>query len=143
MSKVIQIQNWSIKILVPGGVDGPGGVLVCAEGYIYYKKPNHPDVRVAIPRRVNDQQRGLLIITSAIRRQKDRFSIFLQSEFGDLYKVQLAYNQDTVKEINIRYFDTIPPTISLCVMRTEFLFCASEFGNHALYQFSGAYFIWI
>ncbi len=59
----------------------------------------------------------------------------LQSEYGDLYKVTLAYSGDTVTELKIKYFDTIPPCISICVLKTGFLFAASEFGNHALYQF--------
>lgn len=58
-----------------------------------------------------------------------------QSEYGDLYKVTLDYSGDTVTEVKIKYFDTIPPCISICVLKTGFLFAASEFGNHALYQF--------
>ena len=59
----------------------------------------------------------------------------VQSEYGDLYKISLAYDGDTVKELRIKYFDTIPPCTSICVLKTGFLFAASEFGNHALYQF--------
>ena len=40
-----------------------------------------------------------------------------------------------MKELRIKYFDTIPPCTSICVLKTGFLFAASEFGNHALYQF--------
>ena len=40
-------------------------------------------------------------------------------------------------ELKIKYFDTIPPCVSVCVLKTGFLFAASEFGNHALYQFQG------
>ena len=59
----------------------------------------------------------------------------LQSEYGDLYKITLAYEGDAVTELKIKYFDTIPPCTSICVLKTGFLFAASEFGNHALYQF--------
>ena len=59
----------------------------------------------------------------------------LQSEYGDLYKITLAYEGDVVTELRIKYFDTIPPCTSICVLKTGFLFAASEFGNHALYQF--------
>lgn len=62
-------------------------------------------------------------------------SFSVQSEYGDLYKISLAYDGDTVKELRIKYFDTIPPCTSICVLKTGFLFAASEFGNHALYQF--------
>lgn len=39
-------------------------------------------------------------------------------------------------ELRVKYFDTIPACTSLCLMRKGFLFAASEFGDHALYQFS-------
>lgn len=39
-------------ITVPGGNDGPGGVLVCAENYITYKNfGDQPDIKSPIPRR--------------------------------------------------------------------------------------------
>ena len=59
----------------------------------------------------------------------------LQSEYGDLYKITLAYEGDVVTELRTKYFDTIPPCTSICVLKTGFLFAASEFANHALYQF--------
>lgn len=59
----------------------------------------------------------------------------MQSEYGDIYKVTMSYEGETVKELKVKYFDTIPPCIAICVLKTGFLFAASEFGNHALYQF--------
>ena len=59
----------------------------------------------------------------------------VQSEYGDLYKVTLQTSGDAVTELRVKYFDTIPPCTSICVLKTGFLFAASEFGNHALYQF--------
>jgi hypothetical protein len=49
--------------------------------------------------------------------------------------VTLVTDGETVKELKVKYFDTLPPCISLCVLKTGFLFAASEFGNHGLYQF--------
>ncbi|CAL1135370.1 unnamed protein product, partial [Cladocopium goreaui] len=43
-------------IAVPGGVDGPSGVLVCCENCLVYKKQGHPDVVCAIPRRLEMAQ---------------------------------------------------------------------------------------
>jgi splicing factor 3B subunit 3 len=34
----------------------------------------------------------------------------------------------------VKYFDTVPVASGMCVLRTGFLFVASEFGNHAFYQ---------
>eukprot|EP00913_Durusdinium_trenchii_P032118 g30076.t1 len=42
-----------------------------------------------------------------------------------------------VSEAGVKYFDTIPLSNALCVLKTGFLFAAAEFGNHALYQFQG------
>jgi splicing factor 3B subunit 3 len=127
-------------IAVPGGGDGPGGVLVCAENFIIYKNQGHPDVRAVIPRRnALSGDRGVLIVSSATHRTKQQFFFLAQSEYGDIYKVTVEYQKGTefVSEVKIKYFDTIPPCVSICVLKTGFLFAASEFGNHALYQFQG------
>jgi len=39
------------KKKVPGGNEGPGGVLVCSENYITWMNQDLPEVRVPIPRR--------------------------------------------------------------------------------------------
>lgn len=39
-------------ISVPGGTEGPSGVLVCCENYLIYKNlGDQPDIRCPIPRR--------------------------------------------------------------------------------------------
>lgn len=59
----------------------------------------------------------------------------LQSEYGDIYKATLVYEGEAVSELRVKYFDSLPPATSLAVLKTGFLFAASETGNHALYQF--------
>ena len=64
---------------VPGGTDGPSGVLVCAENFITWKHQGHAEVRVPIPRRENpleDPDRGLLIVSYAMHRTKVRRNDF-------------------------------------------------------------------
>eukprot|EP01105_Mastigella_eilhardi_P023189 TRINITY_DN5809_c0_g1_i2.p1 TRINITY_DN5809_c0_g1~~TRINITY_DN5809_c0_g1_i2.p1 ORF type:complete len:959 (+),score=273.95 TRINITY_DN5809_c0_g1_i2:695-3571(+) len=125
-------------ISVPGSEDGPGGVLVCAENFIYFKNQDHEDVVASIPRRKDTPiDEPILIVTCATHKQKDLFFFLLQSEFGDLYKVKLNYTGQKVTDIDIQYFDTVPVSSSMVVLRTGFLFVAAEFGNHALYQFLG------
>ncbi|KAF6148902.1 hypothetical protein GIB67_014273 [Kingdonia uniflora] len=123
-------------VTVPGGGDGPSGVLVCAENFVIYKNQGHPDVRAVIPRR-NDlpTERGVLIVSAATHKQKSMFFFLLQTEYGDVFKVTLDYDKEIVNELKIKYFDTIPVTTAMSVLKTGFLFAASEFGNHALYQF--------
>jgi splicing factor 3B subunit 3 len=123
-----------LHLLVPGGTDGPGGVLVCAENCIYYRKPNHSVVKINIPRR-SSHSGSLLIISSAMHRTKDKFVIFVQSELGDIYRLAILFNQDTVKGMTIKYLDSFPPAVSLCMTRSGFLFAASEFGNHHFMQY--------
>jgi splicing factor 3B subunit 3 len=138
------VRKWSdpvheksnLLISVPGGTDGPGGVLVCTEDMIIYKNQNHPEVAVKIPRRqTTDPLRGVMIVATATHKQKDIFFFLVQSEYGDLYKVTLTFKDDNVSEVKMKYFDTLPVCISLAVMKTGFLFAASEFGNHNFYQF--------
>jgi len=60
-------------IAVPGGSDGPGGVLICAENYIYYKNQGHPERSAPIPRRQGTlPEQTIQIVSSTILRQKVR-----------------------------------------------------------------------
>lgn len=61
--------------IVPGGTDGPSGVLVCSENYITYKHIGHATLTVPIPRRENpleDKSRGLLIVSGVVHKMKVR-----------------------------------------------------------------------
>lgn len=45
-------EHGNLLISVPGGNDGPSGVLVCSENYITYKNfGDQADIRMPIPRR--------------------------------------------------------------------------------------------
>ncbi|KAK9127165.1 hypothetical protein Syun_015962 [Stephania yunnanensis] len=126
----------NMLVTVPGGADGPSGVLVCAENFVIYKNQGHPDVRAVIPRRPDlPAERGVLIVSAATHKQKSMFFFLLQTEYGDVFKVTLEHDNDHVTELKVKYFDTMPVTAAMCVLKTGFLFAASEFGNHALYQF--------
>ncbi|BAM42350.1 splicing factor 3b subunit [Theileria orientalis strain Shintoku] len=119
---------------VPGG---PGGVIVCCENFLVYKNLDHGDVYCAYPRRLEVSEHAKLLITSyAVHKMKDFFFILLQSEYGDLYKVDLNYDDAQVKEIVVRYFDTVELATSMCILRSGYLFVASEFGDHHVYQFT-------
>ncbi|XP_050527513.1 splicing factor 3B subunit 3 isoform X1 [Daktulosphaira vitifoliae] len=125
-------------ISVPGDKDGPGGVLICSENYITYKNQgDQPDIRCPIPRRRNDlddPDRGMILVCSATHKTKSMFFFLVQTEQGDIFKVTLESSEDFVTEIRLKYFDTVPVASAMCVLKTGFLFVASEFGNHYLYQ---------
>lgn len=138
----------SLLFQVPGGNDGPSGVLVCAEESIVYRHSNQQAFRVPIPRRhgaLEDPQRKRTIVAGVMHKLKgsaDSFFFLLQTEDGDLFKLTLEMQEDgdgnlteEVKRIKIKYFDTIPLANSLCILKSGFLFVASQFGNHLFYQF--------
>jgi Mono-functional DNA-alkylating methyl methanesulfonate N-term len=58
----------------------------------------------------------------------------LQSEEGDLYKVTIEHEDEEVRSLKIKYFDTVPVASSLCILKSGFLFVASEFGNQYVFR---------
>ncbi|KAI0134679.1 CPSF A subunit region-domain-containing protein [Xylariales sp. AK1849] len=133
----------SLLIQVPGGNDGPSGVLVCAEDTVTYRHSNQEMFRVPIPRRrgaTEDPQRKRIIVSGVMHKLKggaDTFFFLLQTEDGDIFKVTFNMQEDSdgnltgeVGRIKIKYFDTIPVSNSLCVLKTGFLFAACDFGDN-------------
>ena len=111
--------------------DGPSGVLVCTEDHIIYRHMDAPQHRVPIPRRHNPagEERGLIIGAAVTHKMKGAFFFLLQSEEGDLYKVTIEHEEQEVRSLKIKYFDTVPVASSLCILKSGFLFVAAEFGN--------------
>lgn len=70
-----------------------------------------------------------MIIATATHRTKSLFFFMVQAENGDLFKISLTVEGDLVTEMRIKYFDTVPPANSICILRSGFLFVASEYGN--------------
>ncbi|CAF0767120.1 unnamed protein product [Didymodactylos carnosus] len=132
----------NLLITVPGGNEGPSGVLICSENYLTFKNfGDQPDIRCPIPKRrsdLDDPERSIIFVSSATHKTKNMFFFLVQTEQGDLFKVTLNHDPDMgmVTEIRLKYFDTVPVASAMCVLRTGFLFVASEFGNHYLYQVS-------
>eukprot|EP01083_Nonionella_stella_P084837 234909_1 len=114
-------------------VDLCANMLICAENKIIYQNYDAD----AISRRVGDDSQGILIVSVATHKQKDLFFFLVQSELGDIYKVTLSYVGDEVHDIHIKYFDSCPVSTAMCVLKTGYLFLASEFGNHYLFTFKG------
>ena len=138
----------SILFQVPGGNDGPSGVLVCGEENVTYRHSNQEAFRVPVPRRrgaTEDPQRKRTVVSGVMHKLKGSagaFFFLLQTEDGDLFKVTLDMLEDAegnptgeVRRLKIKYFDTIPVASSLCILKSGFLFTAAEFGNHHFYQF--------
>ncbi|KAI3112362.1 hypothetical protein CBS147333_3792 [Penicillium roqueforti] len=135
----------SMLFQVPGGDDGPSGVLVCAEDNITYRHSNQGAFRVPIPRRrgpTENPERKRSIVSGVMHKMRGAFFFLLQTEDGDLFKLNLEMVEDKqgkptgeVKRLTIKYFDTIPVSTNLLILKSGFLYAASESGNHNFYQF--------
>lgn len=144
----------NLLIQVPGGEDGPSGLIVCFENYITYKNfGEQSDIKCPIPRRKGETdvpERGILIASSTTYKYLDeekrrRFFFFIQTELGDVFKTDFEFDDELVTEVKMRYFDTIPVATSLCLLPQSrrhveggLLFVAAESGNHHLYQIDQA-----
>lgn len=135
----------SMLFQVPGGSDGPSGVLVCAEDNITYRHPNQDAFRVPIPRRsgaTENPERKRTIVAGVMHKMRGAFFFLLQTEDGDMFKLSLDMVEDEggqltgeVARLKIKYFDTAPVASNLLILKSGFLFVASEAGNHHFYQF--------
>lgn len=129
---------------VPGGSDGPSGALVCSEEFITYRHSNQETHRVAIPRRkgaTEDPSRKRYITCGVVHRLRGQFFFLLQTEDGDLFKLTFEMVPDgngeptaDVARIKLKYFDTIPPATSLCILKIGYLMVTMETGHHSWYQ---------
>ncbi|TPX37863.1 hypothetical protein SeLEV6574_g07842 [Synchytrium endobioticum] len=150
------VRKWSepvnprsnLLITVPGGVDGPSGVLVCSENYITWRHHNCVPLRMPIPRRQyplaqkseTEASKSIIIVASVVHKLKRGFFFMLQTEEGDIFKLTMDYKTGAdglvgpVESFKIKYFDTVPVAAGLCLLKTGFLFVGSEFGNQTLYQ---------
>ncbi|KAH8742188.1 spliceosome factor [Cryptosporidium ryanae] len=125
-----------LLLSVPGSSDGPGGVLICDNIGITYCKLGCSNIFCPFPIRFGEvNESGIMIVASALHKLKGFFFILLQTELGDIYRVHFSHDEGIVREIKIFYYDTIPVSNSLLVLRAGYLFAAHEFGNHSNYQF--------
>jgi splicing factor 3B subunit 3 len=124
---------------LPGGQDGPGGIIVGMEDGVSYHHPNLKQPLICgIPRRALDSKsRGILVTQLTVHRQKkSKFFCLAQSEVGDVYKLTLnVTDAKTVTGMQMALLDTLPTANALNISKKGMLFVASEFGDHGLYQF--------
>lgn len=147
-------------LAVPGGTDGPGGVLVCSPGRLTYRnlvdeeeeeetrmrddgdadKQSNLKLEALLPYRASHAKdaKETLIVSGTMHRHKDVFFFVLCSEHGDLLKVELDWTEDDgATEMRIFYFDTLPaPVHALAIFRSGYLLAALETGNPYFLKFS-------
>ena len=134
----IPLDEFANKLIaVPGGADGPSGVLVCTEGHVTWRTfGEHDPVTVNIPRRADPlrEDRPTIVNCVAMHKTKRMFFFLLQTEEGDLFKLTMVTDDDEVRGMIIKYFDTVPTANAICLLKSGYLFVAAEFGNHHLYE---------
>jgi splicing factor 3B subunit 3 len=52
-----------------------------------------------------------------------------------LYKITIEHEEEEVKALKIKFFDSVPIASGLCILKSGFLFVASEFGNQCVVFF--------
>jgi splicing factor 3B subunit 3 len=119
------VRKWSTNvdrsanhlIPVPGGADGPSGVLVCSEEYITWYHPEYNSIKIPMPTR-HDPLTGpkkTIIISSIVHKLKKNFFILLQTELGDVFKLTMDFMTGIdgvigqVANIRLKYFETLSP----------------------------------
>lgn len=131
---------------VPGGADGPGGVLVCAEESISYQDMNQDTFRVPIPRRtgaMENPERKRYITSGALYRSRGSYFFILQTEDGDLFKAEVECETQqlrdstkiTATKLAVKYFGTVPVASNLIILNDGWLYVATEAGDHMMYYF--------
>lgn len=120
-------------IPVPGGSDGPGGVLIFAPGQIIHHRPGSTAQTVLhLPK----SHAACLLTAWAMVKTKSVFFFFLQFEgSGDVFKLNFVENNT---QLSLKYFDTLPMATGMTVLRAGYLFVAAQNGPaHHLYQITG------
>lgn len=123
--------NANFLIQVPGGNDGPSGVLVCSENLISYRHIQGDKVSINIPKLKGQEQTSSFIVAGIVHKMKNQFFFIVQTNHGDLFKIELS--DEGV--ISISYFDTIPLTSSIIILKSGFLYADTEYGAKYFYQF--------
>ncbi|THU96687.1 hypothetical protein K435DRAFT_891688 [Dendrothele bispora CBS 962.96] len=101
--------------------DGPSGVLVCCEDHIIYRHMDAPQHRIPI------------------HRLKGAFFFLVQNEDGDLFKVTIEHEEEEVKAMKMKYFDTVLAASSQCILKlpiSDYLYQFQKLGDDNEPEFS-------
>jgi splicing factor 3B subunit 3 len=148
------VKSWSdavdytsnMMFAVPGGQDGPSGLLVCAEGRIYYRHNESSPLSIPIPRRegaTEDPSRKRIIVAGCpyLNRSRRNFWFLLQTEDGDVFKLSMEMEVDgqgrqtnQPARLHLKYYETLPVARQLILIKKGYLYVAAENGNAMLYH---------
>ncbi|OHT00949.1 CPSF A subunit region family protein [Tritrichomonas foetus] len=118
-------------VAVPGPLyDCPGGVMVCSSGNVkYFPKTGEPSISSIPTRKGCDLS---IIVSSATYSRDGTWLALLQNQFGDLLIATTDENEPNA--ISIKYYDTIPPSKNILILRQGVLVSFGE-NNEINYYF--------
>lgn len=122
-------------IPLPGRIRG---VLVCCDSYLIYDDPNPNRPRLYLPLPLRKGSSGTKIMNHVVHKlKKNNFFILLQSSLGDLFKLTVDYDEDKERIVNIvvNFFDTIPVSTNISILKSGFLFANVSNNDKLFYQF--------
>lgn len=131
---------------VPGGQDGPSGILVCCEDRIYYRHDKASGLCIPIPRRqgpTEDPNRKRCIVSGCLHTAKSKrdFFFLLQTEDGDVFKLTMEMGEDAQGrrisqpvKMTMKYYETFPVAKQMLLIRKGYIYIAAENGNSKLYH---------
>ena len=121
-------------IAVPGGSDGPGGVLLYTHGKMFHHRPGGlAPTCLSLP----SSHVNCLLTAWTLVKTKSVFFFLIQFEGGDIFKLKFV-DGSSVNEFVMKYFDTLPMAVGMTVLRSGHLFLAAQNGpSHLLYQITG------
>jgi splicing factor 3B subunit 3 len=153
-----------VLLAVPGGADGPGGVLVCSPGRVTYRNlvdeedaaeeaaaviredgaptPGPTIIETLMPHRVgatlDSRVSSVMVVCGTMHRHKDVFFFILCTEHGDLIKAELDWSASAgAIELRLVYFDSLPaPAHALAIFRSGYLFASLETGDPLFLKFN-------
>lgn len=122
----VAVPNSTSHIMsVPGGKEGPGGVLVFAADTVIHHG-NGNSSKVSLPRSDYDST----IIAGTLHQSQDLFFYIVQNQKGDLFKIWR-----TDSSWQSMYFGTIAVASSLLILKSGHMLALSELGDSKLYFF--------
>ncbi|CUM65419.1 uncharacterized protein PRCAT00003057001 [Priceomyces carsonii] len=113
-----------------------GGVLITCNSFLIYDCPTKE--RKYLPLPIRSESRETIIVKGVVHKLKNKnFFVLLQSSLGDLFKLTVVFNNEleTIEDILITYFDTIPLSSDLHIFKSGFLFADVINDNKLFYQF--------
>lgn len=141
-------------LAVPGGSEGPAGVLLIEDGKVVYRNilteeegsslnpmsagrgsgsPEESELgafrmHAILPHRNDANSRDSMIVASAIHKYNSRFFYILCTDSGDLLKCSVSWDAENgVKSLTLRYFDSLPgPASSMVILRAGYLFATID-----------------